>query len=62
MDNLAYANLMNRGLMTLTFTHDEVRSDWRYVDTIYTRDFKEDTARNFSVITEVGSHTFMVAS
>ncbi|MCK8044703.1 alkaline phosphatase D family protein [Shewanella sp. 1CM18E] len=62
VDNLAYANLMNRGLMTLTFNHDEVRCDWRFVDTIYTRAFVEDTARNFSMVTKAGSHGLEAAS
>ncbi|MCL1138679.1 alkaline phosphatase D family protein [Shewanella pneumatophori] len=62
VDNLAYANLMNRGLMTLTFTHDEVRSDWRYVDTIYTRAFTEAVERNFSMVTKAGSHALEAAS
>ena len=28
---------MDRGFMTLTFTADEVRSDWHYVDTILSK-------------------------
>ncbi|ABV86147.1 alkaline phosphatase D family protein [Shewanella pealeana] len=62
VDNLAYTNLMNRGLMTLTFTHEEVRTDWRYVDTIYSRDFTEDSERNFSMVTKAGSHGLIAAS
>ncbi|GIU40718.1 alkaline phosphatase [Shewanella sairae] len=62
VDNLTYANLMNRGLMTLTFTHEEVRSDWRFVDTIYTRAFVENTERNFSMVTKAGSHKLEPAS
>lgn len=62
VENLAYANLMNRGLMTLTFSHQEVRSDWRYVDTIYTRGFTEAVERNFSMVTKAASHKLEVAS
>lgn len=55
VDSLKYANLMNRGMLTLTFTHEEVRSDWRYVDTIMTRGFVEDIARNHSLVTKAGT-------
>lgn len=54
--DLKYANLKDRGFMTLTFTADEVRSDWHYVDTILSKDFQVATARGYSVKTKVGEH------
>lgn len=54
VDNLKYANLMNRGMLTLTFSHEQVRSDWRYVDTILTREFAEDIERGHALVTKVG--------
>ncbi|MGI2126105.1 alkaline phosphatase D family protein [Shewanella oncorhynchi] len=54
--DLKYANLKDRGFMTLTFTADEVRSDWHYVDTILSKDFLVATARGYSTKTKVGEH------
>ncbi|MCU8105816.1 alkaline phosphatase D family protein [Shewanella sp. SM101] len=54
--DLKYANLKDRGFMTLTFTADEVRSDWHYVDTILSKDFQVATARGYSAKTKVGEH------
>ncbi|MFG7350816.1 alkaline phosphatase D family protein [Shewanella oncorhynchi] len=57
--DLKYANLKDRGFMTLTFTADEVRSDWHYVDTILSKDFQVATARGYSAKTKVGEHVIM---
>lgn len=54
--DLKYANLKDRGFMALTFTADEVRSDWHYVDTILSKDFQVATARGYSAKTKVGEH------
>lgn len=54
--DLKYANLKDRGFMTLTFTADEVRSDWHYVDTILSKDFQAATARGYRAKTKVGEH------
>lgn len=54
--DLKYANLKDRGFMTLTFTADEVRSDWHYVDTILSKDFQAATARGYSAKAKVGEH------
>ncbi|MEO3736405.1 alkaline phosphatase D family protein [Shewanella baltica] len=54
--DLKYANLRDRGFMTLTFTADEVRSDWHYVDTILSKDFQAATARGYSAKAKVGEH------
>ncbi|WP_198781010.1 alkaline phosphatase D family protein [Shewanella putrefaciens] len=54
--DLKYANLRDRGFMTLTFTADAVRSDWHYVDTILSKDFQAATARSYSAMTKAGEH------
>lgn len=54
--DLKYANLKDRGFMTLTFTTEEVRSDWHYVDTILSKDFQAVTARSYSAMTKAGEH------
>ncbi len=45
MDDLKYANLLNRGYMTLTFSSEEVVSEWFYVDSILSKDFTEAEGR-----------------
>ncbi|PIW62097.1 alkaline phosphatase D family protein [Shewanella sp. CG12_big_fil_rev_8_21_14_0_65_47_15] len=54
--DLKYANLKDRGFMTLTFTADAVRSDWHYVDTILSQDFQAATARSYSAMAKAGEH------
>jgi alkaline phosphatase D len=34
IDDLKYTNLNNRGFLTVTFTHDEVKGEWTYIDNI----------------------------
>lgn len=54
MDDLKYANLVSRGYVSLTFSPDEVISEWRYVSTIdmpeYTMD--DEALTRFSVSRE----------
>ncbi len=45
VDDLKYANLLNRGYMTLTFSSEEVVSEWFYVDSIQSKDFTEAEER-----------------
>ncbi|PWF93687.1 alkaline phosphatase D family protein [Shewanella algae] len=45
VDDLKYANLLNRGYMTLTFSSEEVVSEWFYVDSILSKDFAEAEER-----------------
>ncbi len=39
IDDLKYANLTNRGYMLVSFTADQVSSEWRYVSSVKTRDY-----------------------
>ncbi|MCK0163469.1 alkaline phosphatase D family protein [Marinobacter sp. S6332] len=47
-DDLDYLNLNQRGYMTVTFTTDEARADWYFVDTIKARDYAIDATRSAS--------------
>lgn len=47
-DDLDYLNINQRGFMIVTFTAEEARSDWYFVDTIKSRDYAIDTARSTS--------------
>jgi alkaline phosphatase D len=39
MDDLRYADLVNRGYLALSFSGDEVTGEWRYVSTVYEPDY-----------------------
>jgi alkaline phosphatase D len=54
VEHLKYANLKDRGYMMLTFTPEEVRSDWHYVDSILTKDFNLASDRSYSAVTKIG--------
>lgn len=47
-DELDYLNMNQRGYMVVTFTAEEARADWYFVDTIKSRDYAIDTARSAS--------------
>ncbi|MBU2873236.1 alkaline phosphatase D family protein [Marinobacter salexigens] len=47
-DDLDYLNLNQRGYMMVTFTADEARADWCFVDTIKARDYAIDATRSTS--------------
>ncbi|QDE32703.1 alkaline phosphatase D family protein [Shewanella polaris] len=55
ISDLKYANLKDRGYLLLTFTQDEVRSDWQYVDTILDKTFTQLDARGYSATSTAGS-------
>ncbi|WP_169753877.1 alkaline phosphatase D family protein [Photobacterium aquae] len=38
--DLKWANIVDRGFMAVTFTHDEIDCDWIFVDRILSRDYK----------------------
>ncbi|WP_100637965.1 alkaline phosphatase D family protein [Marinobacter salexigens] len=48
VDDLEYLNINQRGYMLATFTADEARADWYFVDTIKSRDYAIDTTRSAS--------------
>ncbi|QSX36608.1 alkaline phosphatase D family protein [Shewanella sedimentimangrovi] len=62
VDDLKYANLKDRGFMTLTFTQDAVRSDWHFVSSILDSEFTEAEDRGYSAMTLAGSHAIVPVS
>lgn len=48
VDDLEYLNITQRGYMVVTFTPQEARADWHFVDTIKSRDYSADTTRSAS--------------
>ena len=55
VDDLDYLNINQRGYMVVTFTAQEARADWYFVDTIKSRDYAIDTARSESRIVRPGA-------
>ncbi|WP_076407399.1 alkaline phosphatase [Shewanella sp. UCD-KL12] len=55
VSGLKYTNLRNRGFMVLTFTKEQVRSDWHYVDTILSEQYSEDMSKKHSAVCMMGS-------
>ncbi len=45
VEDLKYANLGDRGFMTVTFTPEKVESNWYYVDTVFSKEFVEDESK-----------------
>lgn len=50
MDPLYYAETSRRGYMIVTATAEEVRCDWRFVDTVFSRDYRAVTARSLRTL------------
>ena len=48
VDDLDYLNVNQRGYMVVTFTPEEARADWHFVDTIKSREYQVDAARSAS--------------
>lgn len=55
VDDLDYLNINQRGYMVVTFTAQEVRADWYFVDTIKSREYAIDTARSASRVVRPGA-------
>ncbi len=55
VDDLKYLNIKDRGFTVVTFTEEQVKSDWHYVDTILSTQFSENIARHYSVISKAES-------
>lgn len=62
VSDLKYANLKDRGYLLLTFTADEVRGDWQYVDTILDTTFASLDARNYSATSVAGNPQIVAMS
>jgi alkaline phosphatase D len=57
VEHLKYANLKDRGYMMLSFTPEEVRSDWFFVDSILSKDVNLASDRSYSAVTKIGVPT-----
>ncbi|SHK18937.1 alkaline phosphatase D [Marinobacter antarcticus] len=62
VDDLDYLNINQRGYMVVTFTAQEAKADWYFVDTIKSRDYAIDTARSTSRIVRPGAGNRRVES
>lgn len=60
--NLQYCNLSDRGFMTVTFTADDAKADWYFVDTISSKTFVEVSERRKSVSVQKGQNAITSAS
>lgn len=49
VDDLKYTNLNQRGYMVVTFTSQEARADWRFLDTVKMPDYQIDGQRSNSL-------------
>lgn len=61
IENLKYCNLRDRGFMTVTFTANEAKAQWHYVDTIMSTSYQEVTSRGAKAIVNVGENTLTLS-
>lgn len=52
---LYYAQTSKRGYMIVTATHEQVRCDWRFVDTVFSREFSASTERSLRTLAGPGN-------
>ncbi|MGR2823947.1 alkaline phosphatase [Acinetobacter sp. 1124_18A] len=50
IDELAYCNLNQRGYLVVTLDDKQVQSDWIFVDSIKSAEYKVDASRNFQLV------------
>ncbi|MFM9433248.1 alkaline phosphatase D [Janthinobacterium sp. CG_23.3] len=55
IEPLYYAQTSKRGYMVVTATDDEVRCDWRFVDTVHSRQFSAATERSLRTLAGPGN-------
>ena len=61
IENLKYCNLRDRGFMTISFTKDQAKAQWYYVDTIMSTSFQEVTSRGAMAIVNAGDNTLTLS-
>ncbi|MES2742772.1 MAG: alkaline phosphatase D family protein [Pseudomonadota bacterium] len=54
IEPLYYAQTSKRGYMIISASHDEVRADWRFVDTVHSRQFSAATERSLRTLAGAG--------
>jgi alkaline phosphatase D len=55
VDDLEYLNISQRGYMLVTFTSEEARADWHFLDTVKSQTYNVDTSATASLRTLPGS-------
>ena len=55
IEPLYYAQTSKRGYMIVTASHDQVRCDWRFVDTVYSHDYTAVTERSLRTLPGPGN-------
>jgi alkaline phosphatase D len=55
IDTVYYAETGRRGYLIITASDDEVRSDWRFVDTVFKRTFSAETGRSLRTLAGPGN-------
>lgn len=53
IDELAYCNLNQRGYLLVTLDQAQVQSDWIFVDSIKSAEYKVDTSRQYQLVLDV---------
>ncbi|MFT5593968.1 MAG: alkaline phosphatase D [Oceanicoccus sp.] len=61
IENLKYCNLRDRGFMTVTFTADQAKAQWHYVDTILSNSFQEVTSRSATALVKAGENSLTIS-
>lgn len=57
IDELQYANLNQRGYLLVEFTPQHIQADWMYVNTIKSKNYQLDTARQHSLTLDTSLKT-----
>jgi alkaline phosphatase D len=55
IEPLYYAQTSKRGYMVITASHEQVRCDWRFVDTVFKHEFTASTDRSLRVLAGPGN-------
>jgi alkaline phosphatase D len=55
IEPLYYAQTSKRGYMIVTASHEQVRCDWRFVDTVFKREFAAETERSLRTLPGPGN-------
>jgi len=55
IEPLYYAQTSKRGYMIITASHEQVRCDWRFVDTVFSHDYTAATERSLRVLPGPGN-------
>lgn len=50
IEGLQYCNLLNRGYMTATFTHHDIKAEWNFVDTVKSKEYLVLNERKHAVV------------